>query len=69
MIEREWAGMRADATAMADSLQAYFNARSSTEPHDTPEYIGAMAEALSAWGLREQNMPSRLLEESKEENV
>lgn len=53
-IEREWGGMRADAVAMADALQAYFNARSSTEPHDTPEYIGAMAEALSAWGRREQ---------------
>ncbi|KPV50189.1 hypothetical protein SE17_28425 [Kouleothrix aurantiaca] len=54
VIEREWNGMRVDATAMADALQAYFNARSSTEPHDTPEYIGAMAEALSAWGRREQ---------------
>ena len=63
IIEREWNGMHAAAVAMADALQAYFNAH---KAQDTPEYISAMAEALSAWGLREQNMPRQFLEEAKE---
>lgn len=49
VIEQHWTVLFGDALAMADALHAYFKARESTEPHDTPEYLNPIVEAWRAY--------------------